>query len=585
MTATTNSTAPPVAPAHRGRGSWLLLTCGLIVALATAYGAYALAGWSWNQVVDYASPFTTLHGETFTGPRPPLDTPIPGAQARRAVIVLIDGLTDAASRSMPTIEALRARGADVRLTIPQPSLSYPMWTTAFTGAPPQISGVTTNWYDRRVEVESLFDVAVGSGRALAVSGPDDLDALFGVSKLTSATALIPWGEGEYRSGRIVDAAIRLGREHDAQVIVALLPDVDDVGHAHGAASSEYAGMTKRVDADLARLVEVFDDGETVFAVFPDHGHTATGGHGGWEDPVIHTFAVFAGPGVKHTTTEARLEDVAPTVAVLAGMQAPALAMGSVIDAVLTDGNGRARDANVVRAAGVTLAYARKVAGAGATDGIESIGSAADRLRIIAAADAERAARDRRERLPVALAIALAAAVVLAVVGLASWRALVASLAGALTYTVLYNAAFFWLHGYRWSLSTFNEESMIQAFFNGRMAETVAAALIGSLVAGLVYVALRARPRGPEDGFTAGWLALGVTTVLAAQALLAWQVAWFWWYWGAQTVWRLPDLMWGFKYDLDLVQMTALGAAAVLAPAVTYLVGRVHPRVRAARASA
>jgi len=32
----------------------------------------------------------------------------------------------------------------------------------------------------------------------------------------------------------------------------------------------------------------------------------------------------------------------------------------------------------------------------------------------------------------------------------------------------------------------------------------------------------------------------------------------------------------------MVQMTALGAAAVLAPVVTYVIGRVHPRVRAQR---
>ena len=37
-------------------------------------------------------------------------------------------------------------------------------------------------------------------------------------------------------------------------------------------------------------------------------------------------------------------------------------------------------------------------------------------------------------------------------------------------------------------------------------------------------------------------------------------------------------MWAFKADLDMVQATALGAAALLAPLVTYLVGRYHPRV-------
>ncbi len=62
-----------------------------------------------------------------------------------------------------------------------------------------------------------------------------------------------------------------------------------------------------------------------------------------------------------------------------------------------------------------------------------------------------------------------------------------------------------------------------------------------------------------------------------------QVAWFLWWWGASITWVLPDFKWAFKYDLDLVQMTAVGAAALLAPIVSYLIGRYHPKVRAGRA--
>jgi len=45
-----------------------------------------------------------------------------------------------------------------------------------------------------------------------------------------------------------------------------------------------------------------------------------------------------------------------------------------------------------------------------------------------------------------------------------------------------------------------------------------------------------------------------------------------------VTWILPDLRLGFKYDLDLLQCVALGAASVLSPLVTWLVGRYHPRV-------
>ncbi|MGB4592811.1 MAG: alkaline phosphatase family protein [Coriobacteriia bacterium] len=580
--ADTGASIPESNKARPSRKRWVLLGIGIVLALGTSFGAMKLADHSWNQVVEYDSPFVAMPIDTFTGERPPLEMAIPDATPRRTVMVLVDGLTDGMSRQMDSIGQLRAKGADVRLTIPQPSLSYPTWTTAFTGATPQISGVTTNWYEKRVEVESLFDVAVGSGRKLAVSGPDDLDMLYGVSELTTATALVKWAEGDYLTDDIVDSAIDLANKNDSDFIVALFPDVDEAGHDAGSASEEYASVAAKVDADLGRLIAALDDGETVFVVLPDHGHIATGGHGGWEEQVIHTFAAFAGPGVKPGTTDALLEDVAPTVAVLAGMQAPSHAKGLAIDAVLADPNGRAQDADFVRSVGFTLGYAREIVGQSAISDLESIGSAAELKAITASAESERLATDRKDRLPMALGLAVIALVVIVAIGASSWRALVAAGTGALTYFLVYNASYFLLHGYRWSLSAFNEESQVQAFFNGRMIEAVIAALIGCFVAGEIYLMLRPEPKGTSEGFTAGWLSLGVATTLVVQALLAIQVAWFLWQWGATTVWRLPDLLWGFKFDLDLIQATALAGAAILGPVVTYLLGRYHPRVAKAR---
>ena len=77
--------------------------------------------------------------------------------------------------------------------------------------------------------------------------------------------------------------------------------------------------------------------------------------------------------------------------------------------------------------------------------------------------------------------------------------------------------------------------------------------------------------------------LGPTTVLLILSTLGLQVAWFLWWWGAEPVWNLPDLMWGFKFTHDLVQATALGVAAAVAPLVSYLVGRYHPSVGTSRA--
>jgi hypothetical protein len=162
---------------------------------------------------------------------------------------------------------------------------------------------------------------------------------------------------------------------------------------------------------------------------------------------------------------------------------------------------------------------------------------------------------------------------------------VSAMAGTVVYYLGYSGFFFLAHGYRWSLSAFNSEDLLKSFFNGRMVEAVISAVVAALVAGEVYLAMRAEPQHPRGEYLPGWLALGTATVLTIQGTLACQVAWFLWRWGAQVTWQLPDFMWGFKYDLDLIQATALGGAALLAPLVTWLVGRYHPILKGRAAAA
>jgi hypothetical protein len=570
----------PRRPLWRRVLRWVLPALALVCSLALAYGSYLLASYSWDQVVSYESPYTSMTGADFSGVRPSLSEPVPGATPRRTVLVLIDGLRDDASRTMASISGLRARGADVRLTAPQPSLSYPTWTTIMSGAPPQISGVTTNWFEGPVAVETLLDVAAGSGRTVAVSGPADLDDMFRASEVATASALIEWDYEGYRSAEVVDNALALDEGlGGADFLFVLLPDVDNAGHSFGGASAEYAEVVAKVDADLTRLIGGLDDGETVFVVLPDHGHIDTGGHGGWEEPVIRTFAAIAGPGVKPGVSEAQLADIAPTVAVLAGMQAPLQATGTAIDAVLADTNGSARDAEFVRGAGISLSYVRKVLGDDGLKGVESISAPADLAKLRADADSARLADERDVRRPLGLGIYAAIAVLLAVIGITSWRALVAALAGTAAYAAAYNALFFGLHRLQWSLSAFNDEAMLEAFFNQRMLEAALSGLLACVVAGLVYVALRPEPRGPDSGYAAEWLALGGATVLLAQAVLLGQVGGYLWRWGAEVAWILPNMREAFKYDLDLIQMTALGAAAVAGPFITLAIGRLHPKTR------
>ncbi|MFA5845241.1 MAG: alkaline phosphatase family protein [Coriobacteriia bacterium] len=553
---------------------WALLAAGLAASLALAVVAYRVASYSWSQVAEYRGPFSRMsvaspHRE---GPR----------AARRVVLVIVDGLRADVSQGLRTMGSLRSHGADLVLETPQPSLSYPDWTTILSGAPPQVSGVTTNDFDRHVPVPTLLDSALKVRRRVVVVGPRGFDTLFGASRAT-ASYFEDWREGEYLSGRLVDETLRLVASNRPDIVLLHLPDVDEAGHDFGGASVEYRTMAERVDTDLGRLVTALQDGRTAFVVVSDHGHVDAGGHGGWEPDATMAPAVFAGSGVSLGQGTGRLIDLAPTVAVLAGLEVPSHSAGEVLGRALVDRS----DARLASARAQEEAFASAFVGVvqeGSPAALKvgarpSAGSGGALRAWVSKAQGLRLADERRLRAPMALGLAGAVLVLFLVLGLASWRALVSALAGVAAYNAVYSTLYFVVHRLRWSLSALNSEDRMTAFFNMRMAEAIAAGLVAAAVAALVYPLLRKSPQGPrEQGRLAGWLALGPATVLAVQATLAVEAAWYLWRWGVTVTWLIPDLRAAFKYDLDLVQATALGGAAILAPLVTYLVGRYHPRV-------
>jgi len=558
---------------------WATFVLVWLVTLAIAYGAYTLAGIAWNGVVEYKSPYAAL------------DAPLSGAEPEvspRVVLVILDGLRLDAARAMPTLNRMSDYGSDYVLTVPQPSLSYPNWTTILSGAPPFSSGVVTNWYEGAAPVETLLDAADRAGVPFVVVGPSDIATLYPSAVRAEGTFFKKWSD-EYLAGTYVDAAIKLTAEKKPRLVVLHVPDIDEAGHGEGGASPRYAQTVANVDADLRRLVEALQTSSTTFVFVADHGHIDTGGHGGWEDEVVSVRGVFGGAGVNLTTGEGSLEDVAPTVAVLAGIPVPSHSSGEALAPVIAapPTSGGLIEAERQRAAFAALEVDTMLGPQ--TDEVtrEELTRLAKRdpEAGLAAANAHRLELDRLSRLPYGAAVAAAALVAIAAVGFASWRALAASGVGMVAYYMVYNGLFFIVHDYRWSLSAFNSEDLIDAWMNQRMLETAIAGLVAVAIAGLIYPGLRRYPNGPWGRFLPGWLTLGPTVILVTQATLALQAAWFIWWWGVLPEWRLPDLMWGFKFDLDLVQMTALGAAALVAPVVSYLVGRYHHLVRAAEKAA
>jgi hypothetical protein len=555
--------------------NWIAVIAGLAVCVAAAYGAYKLATYSWNQVVDYRGPYAAL--DLPAGDIPPL----PGTEASgtvkafpgRTVLVIVDGLREDASRTMPNLNALRAHGFDTVVRTSQPSLSFPNWTTLLSGAPQRISGVTTNWYKESVKVETLIDVALAADRTVAVSVPSDFEMLYRVSRVRNVF-LRDWEEGVYMSGEIVDHAISMATTSGASLVIVHLPDVDEAGHAFGGASKQYADMVAKVDTDLGRLITALQAADTRFIVAADHGHIDTGGHGGPEDVVTLVPAVFAGANVRPGTAEGSQDQVAPSVALLSYLPLPRNATGAPFDVAATAPPGPDRVSAQQMAA--YSAYTKVVATGLPGEWRSPPADVAEARATFERVTDYRLGVERSDRLPMALGLAAVCLLAIVAVGLLSWRGLVAALSGTVAYYLVYLGLYFVYNGYRWSLSSFNAESLLKAFQYGRMLDAVIAGLLGVFVAADVYLALRSAPKRPKGEYLPGWLALGVATVLVIQATIGLQVAWYLWYWGASVNWYVPDLAMGFKYDFDLVQLTSLGVVALLAPVITYLVGRYHP---------
>lgn len=558
--------------------AWVAFVLGLAACLALAYGAYQLAGYSWDQVVSYKSPYL---GESVDTQGPMLmgmQTPAKPV-TKRVVLVVVDGMGDEVSRSsMSNLGTLREYGADFTLTVPQPSLSYPNWTTILTGAPQDISGVTTNWYDTKVEAPTLMDAARLAGKKVAVVGPSDFATLYATAPGPDVV-LRDWPKNGYLTKTLIDDALALYAAKQPDLLVIHLPDLDEAGHSYGGASDEYAAVAGKVDEDLQRLVEGIpqEDGAALI-ITADHGHIDSGGHGGWEPEAIRVpFVMTGGPAVL-TSGVGRLTQVAPTVSLLLGIPVPTFASDVALDSALSLPasayvNDRAHHAAFAEH------YVNRVI-EGMANPVQAPRVAGNPDAAIAKAKAARTAEERSARLPYAGMLGLVALVAIALVFIGSWRAGLAALVGVGVYYALYNALFFGLHGFAWSLSAFNTEDNVSAFMNGRLLEAAISGLVAVLAAAAFYPSLRKSPKGVRvRGYLGGWLALAPATVLTIQATLVLQIAWFLWAYGAAVTWALPDLMWGFKYDLDLVQATALGAAALVAPLVTYLVGRYHPRVR------
>jgi len=323
------------------------------------------------------------------------DDPQTPRLARRVFLVIVDGLRSDHSYQLPFLDDLRRRGLDLEAQSHYPSWSRPNYVSILTGVPPIASGVRTNFHYTPVLLDSLMDRARAAGLRVATATDHAiLPSLFlrPVGEANGKVSIAPADEeldidvmqhdpdspiarrapgAMYRTpfhdaryvpwpGGFVEAGTALV-EDDYELVVLLVSTVDIAGHAHGAESDEYLEATQVADRALARVLAKVDLTQDAIIVVADHGHTNRGGHGGTEPEVLTVPFILVGAGIANKTIyDARLIDVAPTVAALLGFPAPGHGLGkTLVELVTLDPDARQRrlDADRLRLLATTSTVA------------------------------------------------------------------------------------------------------------------------------------------------------------------------------------------------------------------------------------
>jgi hypothetical protein len=548
-----------------------------LVLAAMGFGGRMVMERSWDELVNYQSPYTAAlpvgqGGEALTD---------------QVVIVLQDGLRVDTSAELEAWNELRAEGADLTVRVGQPSLSIPTFTVINTGSYQEMTGVVTNWYEGPIPpVDSIYCQAQAQGLTTAMVQEAGGPKLFAPCLDSPIFPEIPKDDRRAADDIILEESL-IALQEEPNLLWIHFSGSDWSGHHYGGASEEYRQFAREIDARSAKIAQAMDLNSSVLILNSDHGQIDAGGHGGWEEEVILAPLVIVGEGVKPGEYgEVEQARIAPTVAALLGIAMPAHNQGQpLFDLLETSSQTRAeRAVDVARQHNLFYGQYLSEIGASAYPGDElaeahqaltqgDYEGAYQRATEFATAIRRHAEgarqgrlwRERLVRLPVALLILVIPALYLAFYP--KKRRLVIPLIGAAIYFFLYNGYFF-IRGFTWSLSTFNEEHLIPGFMTQRIVEAAISLLIAALVVGVLM-------RGKTIYETAK---AAVNTSFFVGLGLLLQVDLFYWLYGLQWNWYLPDLMWGIKYYFDLLQLLPTGLMALFAPLIAMAAKVITDRV-------
>ena len=219
---------------------------------------------------------------------------LPAAEHVR--VILVDGLSASVAAGLPNWRAVCARGAQLTVDVGFPTVSLPVEAELWTGLTqqqtgivfrsdvpviPPLRGIPSQIADSRAVAENHGWIvrSLGFTHTEPAADPDDF------------TRDDPaWHDWIAHAREAVTSETRLAFVHILRV--------DTAGHRTGRDSPLYRTEAGVADAILGQLVALEPDAR--WFVLSDHGHLATGGHGGEERELRQVEGCIAGPGVPHT---------------------------------------------------------------------------------------------------------------------------------------------------------------------------------------------------------------------------------------------------------------------------------------------
>jgi hypothetical protein len=566
-----------------------------VLLVGVGLAARRTAGRALHDFTAYETPFAVPSGDVTAGP----------ARSRQIVVVLVDGLGLGASRGLPFVDALRARGADYDCRIGEPSLSLPGRAVLLSGAWAEVNGQPTNYHPRPLRVAHAFSVArsrgvltalaAGTGGLRLFSPEVTREVVYAKNPETAPYARYEWAM------RIQEAQARaLLSDVRGQpgLVMVELHAVDEVGHGWGGSSEEYRRAAAQADEAIRGFASLVDLAQDTLVVTADHGHVAAGGHGGPEEAVMHVPLVLAGAGIRAGARGAsRQTDVASTLSTLLGLAVPGSNQGRpLLDALDLDPAARRRvlEAVVAQRERFVSFYVDRLAAMEPHDVPAAIGppppeaATASEATYVARLDAldrreagaktARIFRERRARLGRAVlmvVVPLALGGLLVRLRIVDGHELGRAAAAAAIGVALYHFALP-VAGLQYSLTTVNKDEWLPAFFRKDMALGLAACALA--VAAGAWRERRARGADRLDLARFAWL----TTALFCFAFVL-KLAVVYWTQGVSPRWHIADMRWGFAFYLDVLVVMAVGVLSPLMVLPAWL-GGLRPRALPAPAT-